>query len=484
MRRVVFTRTVALGAVAACAVALSGAPSLATTTPAYSVDPVTAANSDGPSGIAVDGSGNLFVSNYNVGTVDELVPRGDGSYAKTLIASSGMGAPTGLALGASGDVFVADAANGAMVKLVPGTAGYTQYTVATSGLKGAESVAVDPSGDLFVTTYVGTTASLIELFPPSPSDTAAGYTEKTVWTSETISLHGIAVDSSGEVLAPDYGDGTILKFTPGAGGVFTESTLDLTGVTLDRPTAIAVDSAGAIYVTGNSAPSEVVEFTPVGDGTYAGTTLGWASRVGLMAVDSLGNLFFTSGPGYDGDVEKMSHTLTVTATSATLQYGAPTPAIIPTYSGFIDGDTAATAVTTPPPCNTWYAPRVAPGTYQTDCDGGVFNSKYAPYPIQGLITVVQDTPALHSKFATGGAVAHRKRAVMTIVVTAPYGVVPTGAVHIHVDGRTVLSATLVHGRVTVTLPAMKIGAHKINYVYLGNTDVASGTSATVAIRQF
>ena len=58
---------------------------------------------DDPDGIAVDGSGNLYVANYSNGTVVKITPAGAVSpYA------SGFDHPDALAIDASGDLFVAD----------------------------------------------------------------------------------------------------------------------------------------------------------------------------------------------------------------------------------------------------------------------------------------------------------------------------------------------------------------------------------------
>lgn len=67
-------------------------------------------------------------------------------------------------------------------------------------------------------------------------------------------------------------------------------------------------------------------------------------------------------------------TLTITASSPTMTYGDPVPAITPSYSGFVNGDNVS-VVTTAPTCTTTYGSRTstsnAGSSPETVCSGGV-----------------------------------------------------------------------------------------------------------------
>ncbi|HEV3352829.1 MAG TPA: MBG domain-containing protein [Acidimicrobiales bacterium] len=78
--------------------------------------------------------------------------------------------------------------------------------------------------------------------------------------------------------------------------------------------------------------------------------------------------------------------LTITASSATITYGAPTPPVTPAYAGLTNGDTAPA---TPPTCSVTPTLRngnPVAGTYTTSCTGAADNN-YTITPVTGLLTV-------------------------------------------------------------------------------------------------
>ena len=68
-----------------------------------------------PCGVAVDGSGNVFVADTDNNAVKEILAAGGYTTVKTL--GSGFSDPTGVAVDGSGNVFVADTCNNAVKKL-------------------------------------------------------------------------------------------------------------------------------------------------------------------------------------------------------------------------------------------------------------------------------------------------------------------------------------------------------------------------------
>ncbi|WP_299272621.1 hypothetical protein [uncultured Psychroserpens sp.] len=68
----------------------------------------------GASGLAIDSSGNLYVSELNLGRVWKILPNGS-----TSIYASGMGVPAGLAFDSQGNLFVASFQNDLIIKVEP-----------------------------------------------------------------------------------------------------------------------------------------------------------------------------------------------------------------------------------------------------------------------------------------------------------------------------------------------------------------------------
>ena len=106
-------------------------------------------------GVAVDGSGNVFVADYGNNAVKEIVAvSGVVSSSSTVnTLGSGFSTPTGVAVDGSGNVFVADTGNNAVKEIVAvGGMVSSSSTVNTigSGFSYPCGVAVDGSGNVFV----------------------------------------------------------------------------------------------------------------------------------------------------------------------------------------------------------------------------------------------------------------------------------------------------------------------------------------------
>ncbi|MEU6346608.1 Ig-like domain repeat protein [Streptomyces sp. NPDC046977] len=79
------------------------------------------------------------------------------------------------------------------------------------------------------------------------------------------------------------------------------------------------------------------------------------------------------------------------------------------------------------------------------------------------------------------SVSHTKQAKVSVNVTSS-GTTPTGKVQI-VDGAKVLATgTLSNGKVTVTLPKLSKGTHKLHAHYLGSSTVNAGNGSTFTIK--
>ena len=94
--------------------------------------------------------------------------------------------------------------------------------------------------------------------------------------------------------------------------------------------------------------------------------------------------------------------LSITASSSTLTYGSAVPTITPSYTGFVNGDTAS-SLTTPPTCTTTYTVTSHPASYSTSCSGAV-DSNYTISYVAGSVTESKATPTV-STWPTASSIA-------------------------------------------------------------------------------
>ena len=79
---------------------------------------------DHPQGIAVDGTGNVFVANYRAGYLSEIAGVATTSYGQSLTPATGLGGDANLleafalAIDASGNVWVSNQGNDTITKFV------------------------------------------------------------------------------------------------------------------------------------------------------------------------------------------------------------------------------------------------------------------------------------------------------------------------------------------------------------------------------
>jgi len=228
-----------------------------------------------PNGVAVDGSGNVFVADTGNNTVKELLAMGGYTTVNTL--GSSFNSPEGVAVDGSGNVFVADTGNNA-VKEILATGGYATVNTLGSGFNSPGGVAVDGSGNVFVADVSSNAVKEILA--------AGGYTTVNTLGSGFISPGGVAVDGSGNVFVADTGNNAV-KEVLAAGGYTTVNPL---GSGFISPAGVAVDGSGNVFVadTGNSAVKEVL----AAGGYITVNTLGsgFTSPFGV-AVDGSGNIF-------------------------------------------------------------------------------------------------------------------------------------------------------------------------------------------------
>jgi uncharacterized protein (TIGR03437 family) len=237
----------------------------------YSGDlyPATIARMSNPSGVAIDGAGNVYFADYSNhrvrkvavdGTITTVAGNGNAGYTGDGGPAIGttLYYPNAVALDASGNLYIADTNNNRIRKVSPegtittvvgtGTRGFSGDNNLATGawLNSPLAVAVDSAGNLYL------------------ADSGNGRIRK-VGTNGNITTiasglnnpEGLAVDSSGNVYIADTNDNLVQKLgldnklTVVAGGGPCCNLGDgsaAISATLSRPHSVAVDSSGTLYI--------------------------------------------------------------------------------------------------------------------------------------------------------------------------------------------------------------------------------------------
>ncbi len=257
-----------------------------------------------PTGVAVDGAGNIYIADGGDHTVRKVTPGGSVS---TLAGASGQAGsndgaytdarflyPFAIAVDIAGSVYVTDTgshtvrkiANGS-VTTIAGTAGVAGRAdgVGTAALFNApQGIAVDATGIVYVSDTNNSTlrkiavGGVVTTLAGNPGQT--GSADGTGGSATFNYPTGLAVDSAGNIYVADFDTSVIRKVTPaGAVSTFVGSAAQTgnadgqgSAARFDHPMGVAVDGAGNIYVMDTSSQT-IRLISPAGVvSTRAGTT--------------------------------------------------------------------------------------------------------------------------------------------------------------------------------------------------------------------
>ncbi len=264
-----------------------------------------AASFNHPSGVAVDNNGDTYVADYwnnkirkisAAGLVSTFAGSGAAGAANGNGSAASFNYPHGIAVDGSGNVYVADRNNNKIRKITSagavttlagsGTAGGTDGVGAAASFNLLIGVAIDASGNVYVAdgSYKIRKITSAGLVTTLAGSGIPGSANGTGAAASFNNPHGVAVDASGNVFVSDYANQKIRKITPAGvvttfAGSGTVGSLNGTGTaaSFSYPTGITIDGAGNLYVADGS--KKIRKITPAAVvTTFAGSGISGASN--------------------------------------------------------------------------------------------------------------------------------------------------------------------------------------------------------------
>ncbi len=243
-----------------------------------------AARFDTPCGVAVDGSGVVYVADSRNHTIRRITPEGVVSTFAGVAGTNGsangtnggarFSSPAGVALDSATNLYVADEGNFVIRKITPegavstfagqaGVPGSVDGNGTNAAFQNPVSVAVDGTDNIFVADPVDHTVRKItpagDVTTPAGLAGNSGQADGSGGDARFELPYGVTADAAGNVYIADFGACTIRLLTP-AGTVTTlagstNGFADATGgeALFQNPSGLAVDGSGILYVadTGN-----------------------------------------------------------------------------------------------------------------------------------------------------------------------------------------------------------------------------------------
>ena len=248
-----------------------------------------------PHGLTTDSFGNLYVADTGN---NRVLVYGPGAALPTVAGFSGLNAPQAVAVDANANLYAADSSH--VVELTP--AGI-QTTVAT--VSGATGVAVDPAGDVLVTS--GTTLT------EYPANDAAAVTV----SSALVTASALAMDTSGNAYIADSGQSAYVFIQRTAGYYKFTSSPSNTAITLtsEGTSTLATTS----YTQSDSTDFSLVPSTTNGcsGGLASGNTCSLTGSFNPTSPGTLTDSVTFSGSSTNASPIKLTLTGTTAAQSTT-----------------------------------------------------------------------------------------------------------------------------------------------------------------------
>jgi sugar lactone lactonase YvrE len=428
----------------------------------------TAAQLNGPAGVAVDAAGNVYIAdlgNHRIRKVDAgrtiTTIAGNGSAGFSGDAGPAIDAqlnfPHGIAVDSAGNIFIADRGNNRVRKVIAATG--VIITVAGTGAQSFSgdngpavaaslslpwNVAVDAAGNLYIADYFNwrvrkvTPAGTITTIAGNGLNSFSGDNGPAT-SAQLSSPQGLAVDTAGNVYIADSDVEEHIRKVNAATGIITT-----VAAGFSDPQGLALDSAGNLYVA-ESGYSRIDRITAAAPLSFPSTPVSFASALQTVTAVNIGN---------------QPLTLSGLAVSADFSQTASGGLDCTSSTSLVPGATCQIAVIFQPGST---GQKTGTVTLTSNAQGS------AQIQLSGLATAGQTATSTLLGAAPGNSSVYGQAATFTATVTANGVPVLAGSVSFldTVSGLPVgMPQSLnVSGQASVTIKTLAAGGHNIEATY-------------------
>jgi hypothetical protein len=264
-----------------------------TGTPLSPASGYTAGNQFIPGGIAIDLQGNAWVADAGLNNLTEYSTGGNVLSPTGGFTGGGISSPQGISIDGSGNVWTANLGNNTVSKF--NSAGTPQSGTGFSGggLNSPTSIAIDSAQSAWVPNQSPAPGTLTKLGATgSPFSPSSGYLG-----GGLNNPLGVAIDGANSAWIANYGNSSISKFDQNGNALSGAN--GITGGGIARPYQLAVDGSGNIWTVNNSS-STVSELNNTGAvaSPSTGFAPGYFNTPQAVDIDGAGNIWvanFNSG---------------------------------------------------------------------------------------------------------------------------------------------------------------------------------------------
>ena len=420
-----------------------------------------------PTQVATDVAGNVYVADSGLGKVLQF-PKGAGTTAAPVGLGTGLTAPTGVAVDRAGDVFIADSGNILEIPFGPKGLNTAGQVTLKGGFGTNLRLAADAIGDVFVADPDNSRVARLR--------TVAGNLLETD-TAGLAGLTAVAASGQGDVFAATAAG--ILTFP--IAGVQQTLTSSLTGIN-----GLAVDTSGSLYLSSGNGSARIPNLAGTLTTTSQVSIAPGAAKPTSIATDAVGNVYVTDAGAENVDFVNPNGfiNLGILATTTSTQSGGLTvldngnlPLNITGFAAAADFSVSGTtctsgAVPVGGACAATVLFNPGPGGQGSLAELLVAQSDAANAPV-GINAIGTAASLVASTTAITVAKSTVNSAPVTATVASASGAgpTPTGIVTLTISAKTgtpiIATQTLANGTVSFNLAQVPVGSYTFTVSYGG-----------------